>query len=1007
LKNSAGDVLGIFAGNDQTFTTKLPTREGKDGYGVEKYTYGTVDNDGSVVEHILEVTYKPLANPVIELTFDTEVNEQTYYSLTANIKDFEGNITPETDIAEFKWTVNNGADYTLQNESYDGLNIITPTVLEKEVERIVSVTYFVKDNRGLSSEKTVNVKVLPVNVKPVTIFKDITNIDNLYAKDEFIVDLTDSFDSDGVVEKFELNSTLISDIVEISKGIYKVRLPFAIKEEDKINTSLIAISYDNDGAYSEKTIPLSFEGLEALKIELLYPEFVNEKENFSISAILSNKDGIVENVSSYKWSQISGKESIEESITINNIELKSPVVLTSDGTQYIEYLYEVVDENGIPSSAKAKIKINSINLAPYAYVSNVRFKDDKNERKDIVVTVDAYDFDESNNSEDRLANVNIEITSHTTERLSFNEFLILEENLNDTVNDISIKVSDDEGLEKTITTRHLIFNNAKISELEEYSNSLEKMPSSAMNSLYVVNNLDIINVDDNGYTVKSLSVNNGEKSMGDININLSNNGDIYSIERYFALQKIEYGFKEINPTLIFSLENKLYFEGDVAVLDVSGTYDLDGTINSIEVKSNIDTTITKEQDKFLISIPERNLNLGEGSFELQVTAFDNDGLSTDAIIKVRYKGVNKNPEITLNDSYLFNYGDVIEFLESGKDEDGEIVSYSWSYESGVPLSFLGDKYFTGYAPKAKDQFTNIKLIVTDNEGGYSEKIIRLNYEHINNNPIIEEIYGNRNILAGENQIYRVHGYDNDFQDYLINFDFYSSDLLIEKVSNDSFIIKTSLNDVNKTGIVTVNALDSNGAISKKDIEIKIIKPEQKIIKIDKINLLPVNYATKDALGNQTSRIISETIKDSNGNIITGEQEIFIKINNNAETGFFFGVHHVLPGVETSGIYDFTYNKGKLDMVVFPDQKNINSLIDYNIYLKNINRNLKLLVNENNAFYYNNGFKPSSCFEYKYTNNEAINSAFELKDGFYSISLNGVETNEYCFMEGIGKATSNK
>ncbi len=998
LKDANGTVLESHTVNansgNKDFITVLPARDASQGYGSQTYVFGAVDNDGVATEQNLVVTYKPLANPVVDFVYDNPVNEETSISITANVTDFEGVVIPQDQIKSFSWTITNGGNYTVEGQDLNTLSIRTPTVLENDDIKYLEVNYIVTDIRNMETKKSIKLDINPINEKPVIVLKsDI--LDNLISKDKILVDLRDSYDLDGSIVNYELTSTLISDIVQISKGLFEVTLPLYIKEnEEKINTQLKAIIKDNEDSVEMKNIDISFDGLEKLKIELISDESVVENSISSIQSIIKNQKGEnVESVYSYEWRIKSGITAEELSSNLNEIIFKSPEVKANEVNKFIEYELVLIDLNGIESKESIVIELDYINTLPYVLTNDIGFE--KLNGIDYVY-IDVEEKDEDGFiTESSITNFDY-IKNENKYFIKLEDFVGNQESVN-----FFIKDNEDEGNEIIVNFNLNIQDEALLE-----------------NTSYEINQSDVVNV--NGISVENIfsknfySTNNitiedirENELIIDIktgSLNINETGKIFSKTVYnnnaYYLNVFNLKWNEIHPVAIENFENKEYFEKEVIVIDTSSSYDTDGYIVESNIVSENDIVIKKiNEHLFEAILPERLVQDGLGVVNFYLTVKDNDGLFTTKDFSIEYNPKNNAPYSNISDTFIFDYEDNAIIEPKAFDDDGYVSIVNWEYISGYSIDYkiINEETLTFTTPKlVNNEETIMKLTIQDNEGYIFEKEITIKYKYTNKPPKIEGIYGSKSIFAGNNQIYTVKA--SDYKGLIQSIVFSSNSLNFTKISDDSIEVLTNLNEVGKTESIIVTVIDQEGAETTQEFTVSIIKSEQKIIQLEKINILPVNYATKNALGQVTSRIQSETIKDSNGQMISGEQEIFINLDENATSSVFFGVNIVHPNSEVSAIYDFTYTDGKLDMIVFPEEKNKIEVFDYTIYLKKINKNISL-VNKNGYFELSDGFKPNNCLDYKFRNDDYINYIKSPSNGLY-LTQNGVVECKFTIGEAL-------
>lgn len=337
---------------------------------------------------------------------------------------------------------------------------------------------------------------------------------------------------------------------------------------------------------------------------------------------------------------------------------------------------------------------------------------------------------------------------------------------------------------------------------------------------------------------------------------------------------------------------KLTLPVNTTVLDGSSSYDPDGKIVSYKWKK------ISGPVKFTLSDPDKAVttfsNLVEGVYQVQLTVTDDDKTVQTDEITITVSRPNKLPiakavkstTITLPENSVNLDG------SSSTDPDGNIVSYKWDKLSGpFKITFVNPNNASATVKDLIAGIYQIRLTVTDNDGGKSSDTITITVNKENKIPIAK-IISKTKVMLPDNGTTLDGSLSHDPDGTIVNYKW-------KKISGPGkFTFSNNEKPVTQfsdliIGVykVELTVTDNNKAEATDIIEITVVPSDKPVAKAgdDIYLLLPKNKAHLDANGSY----------DPNGQIVnykwrkmSGPSKFNFTNNDSSGTSLY----NLVPGV---------------------------------------------------------------------------------------------------------------
>ena len=118
--------------------------------------------------------------------------------------------------------------------------------------------------------------------------------------------------------------------------------------------------------------------------------------------------------------------------------------------------------------------------------------------------------------------------------------------------------------------------------------------------------------------------------------------------------------------------------------------------------------------------------LTQGTFEFDLEATDNDGLTGNDRVKITVRGENMPPVVNAGGDISLNLPvDFYELTAEAYDPDGEIVSYEWIQDKGEELVLTGSNSAVLRLEDLGVGNYTFRVVVTDDQGARAEDVVRI------------------------------------------------------------------------------------------------------------------------------------------------------------------------------------------------------------------------------------------------------------------------------------------
>lgn len=278
--------------------------------------------------------------PTVTISSDTNYDEQTTVSITANAADSDGNI------ASFAWVQTAGNAVTIDGLSSDTLSFTSPTLTTAET---LSFEVTVTDDDGEAANASVSVTIEPVNQEP-----SVSIVSETSANEQTEMTITGAVsDADGTVEQQEWTQITGPTITidDPSALEFSFTTPTVIIEQ---NLTFQLSATDNEGSTSTETISIQVLPVNIYPVANIEADsIVNPEVLVTVSGTSSSdSDGTID---SYAWNQTAGPEVVLVGTDSNTLTFTPTTAIEGET---LSFKLTVTDNEGATHSDIADIYIN-------------------------------------------------------------------------------------------------------------------------------------------------------------------------------------------------------------------------------------------------------------------------------------------------------------------------------------------------------------------------------------------------------------------------------------------------------------------------------------------------------------------------------------------------------------------------------------------------------------------------------------------------------------------------
>ncbi|MBC8212500.1 MAG: tandem-95 repeat protein [Gammaproteobacteria bacterium] len=303
------------------------------------FSYSISDSRGGqdTAQIAITVTNAPVVTPpvstgtppVADAGSNQTVNEQTAVTLNGSGSDADGTI------ASVLWTQISGASVNLNGATTTAASFTAPTVTQVTV---LTFSFRVTDNSGLTDTKTVSIVVIPVNNSPTSN----AGADQSVNEQTAVALSGISTDTDGTIASVQW-SQLSGTPVTLTGGASN-SASFNAPDIGVTEAMVFAFTVtDNEGAVSIDSVNIIVNSVNILPtVDAGIDQTVDEQTLVSLTGSASDTDGTI---ASYQWSQISGTAVALTNANSASASLTSPVVLINT-IDVLVFQLTVTDNSG-------------------------------------------------------------------------------------------------------------------------------------------------------------------------------------------------------------------------------------------------------------------------------------------------------------------------------------------------------------------------------------------------------------------------------------------------------------------------------------------------------------------------------------------------------------------------------------------------------------------------------------------------------------------------------------
>ncbi|MCE2571872.1 Ig-like domain-containing protein, partial [Motilimonas eburnea] len=139
---------------------------------------------------------------------------------------------------------------------------------------------------------------------------------------------------------------------------------------------------------------------------------------------------------------------------------------------------------------------------------------------------------------------------------------------------------------------------------------------------------------------------------------------------------------------------------------------------------------------------------------------------------------------------------------------------------------------------------------------------------------------------------------------------------------------------NQSYTLTVKAIDSYGNTSTKSHSIDYIP--NNLFTLTGVDVFATDELVLSKNGKPLSLITSNQLRSDNGNLASGEQQIFFTLRGDAPFGLYANGVRVRPGETKEVIYNLDSTDGRIYLPIYPDVKGVEGKANYLIEIPRIN-----------------------------------------------------------------------
>ena len=353
----------------------------RDGQQQLVFNVTATDREGASDSETVAVDIEPNNQaPQLSLAARLSRDEQTGTELSVAASDDKA-------IIGYQWRQIAGPQVQIEDANSQTARFVTPTVLVTDGIQSLDFEVTVTDSDNVQTLARTSVNVNPVNALPeVSVEAPPVAIADSVAELK-----ATATDPDGLIESYQWRQVSGPQVTWVkTEGSTANFLVPSIT--DYVEASFEVVVSDNETAQASKafTVPLAAKPQLPVGLVVSTDQVVDEQQPVALFGALT--DGYPSYLVNFKWRQIDGPSVALSNTTEARASFNAPVVLANEGNQTLTFELAVSDFSGPLLSAKTKVVVKPVNVAPTAVITAVSSAQigDK-----VILSVDAADGDGS------------------------------------------------------------------------------------------------------------------------------------------------------------------------------------------------------------------------------------------------------------------------------------------------------------------------------------------------------------------------------------------------------------------------------------------------------------------------------------------------------------------------------------------------------------------------------------------------------------------------------------